>query len=275
MAGGWVRKRVLIVVRTYPAPAKSVIEASCTAAIGADGKWVRMFPVPARLMEHDKRFAKWFWIEVDLLRASSDARPESHKIKPDSIVISDGVGTQGNWRARRDLIKPLQRPSMCHIQQKRDEHNFPTLGVFRPHEITGFTIEPTAENWTEAQLATLTQDTLFEKAPEKTLEKIPFDFRYQFRCGGRDCRGHDMMCTDWEMGQAYRKWRAEYGDQWEGKFREKFETQMIEKNDTHFFVGTVHKNPASWIIVGLFYPPKPPMNDLFDDASPSDDDIVL
>ena len=33
MAGVWVKKRVLIVVRTYPTPAKSTIEASCTAAI--------------------------------------------------------------------------------------------------------------------------------------------------------------------------------------------------------------------------------------------------
>jgi hypothetical protein len=131
MAGGWIRKRCLIVVRTYPAPAKSVIEASCTAAISADGKWVRMFPVPARLLEYDKRFAKWFWIEVDLVKASSDARPESYKLNPDSIVISDGVGTQGNWRARRDLIKPLQRPSMCQIQRERDEHKSPTLGVIQ------------------------------------------------------------------------------------------------------------------------------------------------
>ena len=33
-------------------------------------------------------------------------------------------------------------------------------------------------------------------------------------------------------------------------------TEMIEKYDTHFFVGTVHQHPGSWTIVGLFYPPK-------------------
>jgi hypothetical protein len=37
---------------------------------------------------------------------------------------------------------------------------------------------------------------------------------------------------------------------------------MIEKFDTHFFVGTVHQHPQNWIIVGLFYPPKQPP-DLF------------
>jgi hypothetical protein len=30
---------------------------------------------------------------------------------------------------------------------------------------------------------------------------------------------------------------------------------MINKYDTHFFVGTVHNHPKNWIIVGLFYPP--------------------
>jgi hypothetical protein len=264
MAGGWVRRRVLIVVRTYPAPAKSTIEASCTAAISDDGQWVRMFPVPARLMDHDRRFAKWQWIEVDLLKAPRDPRPESYKLNPDSIVIGENVGTQDGWRARRQIINPLRRPSMCHIQKERDEHDHPTLGVFRPHEIRRLIIAPAAEQWTESQLATLTQDTLFEKAPAQPLEKIPFDFRYEFRCGDVDCRGHTMMCTDWEMGQAYRSWRREYGDQWEAKFRQRFETEMIEKNETQFFVGTVHQHPSSWIIVGLFYPPKQATADLFD-----------
>jgi hypothetical protein len=216
------------------------------------------------MMDQDKRFAKWQWIDVSLLKAPSDSRPESYKLSPDSIAIGDAVGPQDGWRARRDLINPLKRLSMCGIQQEREEHGSPTLGVFRPHEIERLLIDPAAENWTEAQLATLTQDSLFEKAPARTLEKIPFDFRYKFRCGDVGCNGHTMMCTDWEMGQAYRSWRRKYGDQWEAKFRQRFEKEMIEKNETHFFVGTVHQHPGSWIIVGLFYPPRRDTHDLFD-----------
>ena len=65
-----------------------------------------------------------------------------------------------------------------------------------------------------------------------------------------------MKCTDWEMGQSWRKWRTDYGERWEAAFREKYERQMIEKFDTHFYVGTLHAYPDTWIIVGLFYPPK-------------------
>jgi hypothetical protein len=64
-----------------------------------------------------------------------------------------------------------------------------------------------------------------------------------------------MSCTDWEMLQAYRSWKREYGDKWEEKFRQRFQTEMIQQRDTHFYVGTIHQHPGSWIIVGLFYPP--------------------
>ena len=47
------------------------------------------------------------------------------------------------------------------------------------------------------------------------------------------------------------------------KFKQRYELEMIEKFDTHFYVGTVHKNPAPWIIVGLFYPPKAAEHPLF------------
>jgi hypothetical protein len=32
---------------------------------------------------------------------------------------------------------------------------------------------------------------------------------------------------------------------------------MMGTKDTHFYVGTIHQYPNAWIIVGLFYPPKP------------------
>ena len=252
----WIKRRALITVRTYPVPSAKSIEASCTAAITDDGKWLRLFPVPYRLMDQEKRFTKWQWINVDLIKAA-DTRPESYKINPDSITVGEAVGTQDGWRARRAIIEPLRGRSMCRIQHHRDQHGSPTLGVVRPFQIKRLIIEDAEErDWSPEQLAILKQDTLFQKAPEQTLQKIPLDFRYEFRCGDIDCKGHTMLCTDWEMGEAYRRWRTQYGANWESAFRNKFETEIIDKFDTHFFVGTVHQYPSRWIIVGLFYPPK-------------------
>lgn len=254
----WTKKRALITVRTYPTPSSKSVEASCTAGVTDHGEWIRLFPIPYRLMEERRRFQKWHWIEVEAIKATSDSRPESFKVNQDSIFIGENVGTKDGWQQRRSLMDPLRRTSMCRIQKERDEHGAPTLGFFRPFQINRLIIEPAAQSeWTVNERAILQRGgDLFQKAPDQLLEKIPLEFRYEFRCGDVDCNGHTMMCTDWEMIQAYRAWRREYGHKWEEKFRQRFEDEMINKYDTHFFVGTLHQYPKSWIIVGLFYPPK-------------------
>jgi hypothetical protein len=56
------------------------------------------------------------------------------------------------------------------------------------------------------------------------------------------------------MGAAYLSWREKYGSDWESKFRETFETAMIERYDTHFYVGTIADHPENWLVSGLYYP---------------------
>jgi hypothetical protein len=73
-----------------------------------------------------------------------------------------------------------------------------------------------------------------------------------------------MKCTDWELGQSWRKWREQYGDNWRDAFRETYERKMRDHCDTHFYVGTLNQYPNAWIIVGLFYPPKFAALPLFD-----------
>jgi hypothetical protein len=56
---GYQKKKILITVKTYPLPSKKSIEASCTAGITEEGKWIRLFPLPFRLLEHSKQFKKY------------------------------------------------------------------------------------------------------------------------------------------------------------------------------------------------------------------------
>jgi hypothetical protein len=37
------------------------------------------------------------------------------------------------------------------------------------------------------------------------------------------------MCTDWEMGEFYRRWRSGYADKWEEKFSQTYESEMIHR----------------------------------------------
>lgn len=250
-------KKALIVVRTYPLPAASGVEVSCTAAVTEDGKWLRLYPVPYRFLDQDKRFRKYQWIEVEVTRGS-DARPESFSPSLASIkILTEPLPTANEWQARKEMVFPLRAESLCVLQREKDANNFPTLGFFRPKLIKRLRITPTSPTWTQGQVDMLRQGSLFPTQPHAELEKIPFDFHYLFSCEDEGCRGHALHCTDWEMGQSWRRWSRDYSEEWEAKFRQRYETEMIERNDTHFYVGTIHQHPNRWIIIGLFYPPKP------------------
>jgi hypothetical protein len=91
MSANWIKKRVLITVRTYPVPAKKGIEVSCTAGITDDGKWIRLFPIPYRFLDEDKRFSKYQWIDVDVTKAKDDPRPDMRRSLHDLHRL--GAGT--------------------------------------------------------------------------------------------------------------------------------------------------------------------------------------
>lgn len=258
MIDGWITKRVLITLKTYPTPAWRGGEVVCTAGITADGEWIRLFPIPYRLLDDPQRFKRYQWIEVRVTKARNDTRPESYRADIDSIrVLSEPLKSANYWQARKNVISPLLSDSMCQLQSERNSKGFPTLGMFRPKEIRSLHIEPTEAEWSETELARLSQLRLIEASPIQQLQKIPFTFKYEYVCNDTTCRGHTMLCTDWEISQAYRRFSRHYGRDWESMFRSKFEREMIEKNDTHFYVGTIHGHPITWIIVGLFYPMKP------------------
>jgi hypothetical protein len=255
----WSPARVLITAKTYPAPAKKGVEVSCTGGITEQGDWIRLFPVPFRLLEQEKQFKKYQWVRVLPVKTPNDRRPESFKLDLDSIVIEPGVlSTADAWKARKQVVMPLESPSLCWLQAQRDAHGSPTLGFFKPKVISRLIIEPDSRQWTPGEIARLGQYPLFGKSPESVLEKIPYQFKYEFICEQPGCRGHEMSCLDWEIRQSYRKWSRQYGTAWEEKFRQRYEQDMIERSDTYFFVGTLHQFPGTWIIIGLFYPPKVP-----------------
>lgn len=262
--GGWTKKKALVVVRTYPSPATKGVEASCTAAV-SDGAWLRLFPVPWRLLPKQKQFRKYQWIDAELKKATSDPRPESHNVNLDSLVLGDFLRPDNHWKARRALLEPLRRASLEEIDRTREKNGAPTLGFFKPKVIKRLIVKADDEgpDWTPDQKAKLRQemgqgklwnDDADARAPKEELEKIPLVFLYEFECEDADCHGHTISCTDWEMAQSYRDWRNKYGDNWVEKFRQRYEAEMIRRFETHFFVGTLHARPWQWIIVGLFYP---------------------
>jgi len=256
VAGVYQTKRVLITARTYPTPSSKDIEVSCTAGITDQGQWIRLYPIRYRFLDNDQRFRKYQWIEAQVTK-SSDHRPESYKINPDSIqILSPPIKPDNKWQLRKNVVYSLQAPSLCYLQHAQPQTRA-SLGFFKPREIMSLEIQPESNpNWTEEDLAKLERADLFQGRPAQPLEKVPYKFYYHFTCDEAGCAGHRLSCVDWEMGEAWRGWQPKYGPAWEAKFREKFEHEMIDLNDTRFFVGTVKAHPNNWIIIGLFYPRK-------------------
>ncbi len=97
--------KVLITVKTYPLPSNKYEELVCTAGILENGKWIRIYPIPFRSLPNEKKFGKYEWIQVDLIRNNSDFRPESYRPKSDasSIQILNKVGTEHEWAERKKI----------------------------------------------------------------------------------------------------------------------------------------------------------------------------
>ena len=93
----WEWRNILIVVKTYPTPARQGIEVSCTAGITDDGQWIRLFPIPFRFLRSDQKFKKYQWIRAKVKKAS-DPRIESYNVDIDSIEpLGDPIPSANSW----------------------------------------------------------------------------------------------------------------------------------------------------------------------------------
>ncbi len=61
-----MKKKLLIVVKTYPTRSKKYEELVCTAVIDEDGKWYRIYPIPTKTLKEYEGLKKYTWIEADI-----------------------------------------------------------------------------------------------------------------------------------------------------------------------------------------------------------------
>ncbi|MGN8022191.1 hypothetical protein ACTJJ7_15915 [Phyllobacterium sp. 22229] len=271
-------RRILILAKTYPSPSSKYSETSCVAGIDENGRPIRLYPVPFRLISNEQQFRKWQWITVRIQKAPKDHRPESNKLFVDTIERDpEPISTKNNWSARRDQLSRLPAYSDFEQLELERQKKKATLGILRPASIKRLTITPVSDpNWTEAELQKLLkyqqQVGLFDDTDEKairTLRKLPFDFHYEYECNSASLglAEYRHKIVDWEVGALFWRCFDTYGINWEKQFRDKIEIELPTK-DLMFLMGTIHRFPDKWLIVSLIYPPrelpKPITLDLFD-----------
>jgi hypothetical protein len=250
-------KRVLITAKAYPNPSKKYGETVCCAGIDVDTlEWLRLYPIPFRDLDSSQKFQKYTIISVKCWKATDDHRVESYKIDMDSIEPISHLDTNQKWKSRKSIVLPTVSPSFCNILEDTAKNK--SIGAFKPSDISFSWKKAPLES--EAKRDACYAQLSFFDAKKKAIEQIPFDFYYQFRCGGRpDCPSHQLSIVDWEIGQAYRKWRYKYWPQEQllQKIKQRWLGLMCsEKNDVYFYVGNMKRFHHYFMVLGVFYPPK-------------------
>ena len=249
--------KILVTVKAYPAIGKRHGEAVCVAGIDIEQhRWIRLFPVPFRDMPFDQRFRKFDVIEVDA-RKAADPRPESYQPNVDTIAIVDNI-PPNRADDRRRLIDPLMQPSMCAIR-RHQAATATSLGVFRPETPPELVITEERSPWQPDKQMIADQPSMLMPG-KKGLEKVlPYRFSYRYRCAGEPgCRGHEQSIVDWEIAEAFRRWREQYGEPGALERIEKKWTEQVWAfdRDTALFVGNQFKNPDGFLVLGVFWPPR-------------------
>lgn len=216
------------------------------------------------------RYKKWQWIELDLVKNTSDFRPESFRpYNIDSeIKMLDVVDVSNNWEARRKIVLNNVYTNLGDLILDAKSEQCISLAVYKPSKILNFIWEPVEREWDSKKIEHIIahnlQGSLFDaqeyKNIFKVVRKLPYKFSYVFET--ESGKTSTLMIEDWELGQLYWNMMDKYKNEEIAcnKVKEKFFDYLVLKRDLYFFMGTTkrfHKvGESPFIIIGVFYPPK-------------------
>lgn len=278
-----MRIKVLITVKAYPALSKKYKETVCTAGITEEGKWIRIYPIPFRRLDYDKRFKKYQWIELDLVKNVSDFRPESYRpidIELKDMILLESIPSDNEaWIERRKkVLNKIYTNLSSLIEEAKDEKTLTSLAVFKPSQIVDFIFEKVSGNWDEKKLKILNSEKLqlslfnneeqFDISDFELVNKLPYKFYFKFR--DEKSRESQLMIEDWETGMLY--WnclKKRRGDELKvcEDVRNKYFNDFARTKDYYFILGTTKKfhklgkNP--FVIIGDFRPKHITQGNLF------------
>ncbi|MDY0016380.1 MAG: hypothetical protein RBS89_00940 [Candidatus Delongbacteria bacterium] len=264
------KTKVLITVKTYPVPSRKYDELVCTAGFREDGSWIRIYPVQYRQKPFDQQYGKFDWIEIDLVKNTSDFRPESYRADLDAeIQILGHMGTNDNWQARKEIALKNVYHDLTELIDEAKSEKGTSLATFKPTEILDFKIAKETAEWDPKKISEL---NLFnctdEKGKFEIVKKVPYKFSYTFK----DVKGKEstLMIEDWEIGKLYWNCLAKHnGDESKAleDVKQKYFNNFVKVCDLHLFLGTTKEfhnvAPNPFIIIGVFYPKKETQARLF------------
>jgi hypothetical protein len=253
--------RILITVKAYPAVGQKTGESVCVAGVRLDGdqvRWARLFPVGFRDLPVERQFDKYQVVALRVKRRSTDRRPESLTPDLDSLALGPMVGTDGaSWRTRAELLEPLiGATTTCELATRAsvEGQDAPSLGLIEPADVSDLVVTDNPDF--DSGAGRHADVDLFGRV-KSPLKSAPFIAKYRYRCRSGACPGHEQTLIDWESGVLARKNLHKGSDEARRLHRERFLTEMCGPGRaTHFFVGNQHQYPQSFLVLGVWWPPR-------------------
>lgn len=261
-----VNAEVLITVKTYPTPSLRHMETVCVAGVRLDTpqpEWVRLYPIPFRVMGEEQQFKKYQRVTAPLIRRPThDPRPESYSPVIEKMQLGSTIDSKNNWSKRRRLIDPLiGATSVCDLiaanRAVKMNEPAPSLGLIKPRDVHLSIKE--GKPWRPKQLEkakrAATPTLLDEDYIRTELEPMPYELRVKYKCESASCRGHNQAIIDWEVGSAAYNWRNRYPEaELPSRILGNWKSMLTDDKDTHFFVGNQHQHRHSFSVLGIWYP---------------------
>ena len=257
--GIWRRKRMLVLGNTYPSYSRKYTELVCTGVIDVEtNAMLRIHPVPKRYLESEQAHKNWQFIDAEVRPNLEDARPESWRIKFESILPGLEIPASDHASRRAFLDKSPHLARSVEELEERNHTDGTSLGIVRPKSISvrlRKRTEAERREWLEGEQAILWQETMLVDRP-KRIDFPEAEFVVTWTCDDPRCRGeHSSGLKAWAAHEGYRK-MAHDPDR-DGKFRATLEREFdLTKRDVYLFLGTFHNHRRTFGLMDAYRPPR-------------------
>lgn len=241
------RKHIELLVncKTYPAVSTKYTETVCTGGVDRDGNFIRLYPIPFRLLDKEERYDRWDIIRVQAYRDTKDVRPESwHYAHGTPIeVVRTVESDKERWEWMRTVL--------FHGAEDLESQSL-TNGLVEIEPLKFFW-KPDKTEWTERQKNEIRQGSLmFDKT--EMAERVPYQFRLKYRetATGRESEGKVLA---WSYYVGFLRQRSKLGsdeaalaaivDIVKGRI-------FSPKNRVFAILGT-HSRFGSWMISAVYH----------------------
>lgn len=242
---------VLVNCKTYPAVSTKYIETVCTGGISRGGQFIRLYPIPFRLLEEEFQYGRWDVIRVRTYRDTKDPRPESRHLEGGTeIRIIDKVATE---RQRWEWMR-------CGVFDSVEtmEERWLTNGLveIQPEELYW---EPERKEWSAGQLEVFAQGNLFHKKEmlEAMAERVPWQFKLRF-CQKSTGRPFDQKVLAWSYYQGYRRELDRLGSEEAAlqAVRHRIHKSILDPGRCVYAIFGTHSRFKHWMISGIYHLPR-------------------